>query len=652
MKGIARYRLANWRTATKLAVGFGLVLLLTLVVALQGGLALKDVEHRFGSLRDMAAINRQVMQVRALEQGFRLSGEAAQAEHLRQALPAVLDHLEQLAAEVGSANAADIDAARAATQAYGAAFADYERLNTSRRLAMEGAAFLVEGAANSLDILQSGLLDDGAYALKDSGGKQGAELLTLSQQVGELYRLMLKSLDEAQARASKSTVDDQPLPSASAALELLAKVEPQLSDPAYSSVIQDVSTNIKEFIRRLGDYAAALAQEQAAGARMTSLAEAAVQRVDALYGQQETELQAMMTKRLLTIGGVALLALIVGTLAALIITLAIVRPLRKVIAAAERIAQGQLDVELTVDRGDEIGQLQRSSASMVAALRGVVLQLQSGIGRLGQSAAALAQQAREAQVGVTRQREETDQVAAAMAELAATAQGVAADADAEAAAGAGDQAERQVSDGQAVIGRSLAGIESLGVDVRAAAERLQGVSHDSQAISSVLDVIKAVAEQTNLLALNAAIEAARAGEQGRGFAVVADEVRALARRTQQSSVEIEQLIVVLQKGSGEAVERMQQSETLLAGTLGSAGDTRRAFAGIATAVASIQQKNQQIAAAAVQQRGVAEEVAVNVTRIRDGADQSSQAMAATASASRELAELGDELSRLVQRFHV
>ncbi|WP_437181351.1 methyl-accepting chemotaxis protein [Pseudomonas oryzihabitans] len=280
----------------------------------------------------------------------------------------------------------------------------------------------------------------------------------------------------------------------------------------------------------------------------------------------------------------------------------------------------------------------------------MVLQLQSGIGRLGQAAEALAEQAREAQVGVARQREETDQVAAAMAELAATAHGVAE--DAESAATAVDQAERQVSDGQAIVGRSLDSIETLGLDVRVTADSLQSVSRDSQAISAVLDVIKAVAEQTNLLALNAAIEAARAGDQGRGFAVVADEVRALARRTQQSSVEIEQLIVVLQKGSGEAVKRMKQSEQLLSGTVSSVGETRLAFDEITTAVSSIQQKNQQIAAAAVQQSAVAEEVAVNVTRIRDGADQTSQAMAATASASRELASLGDELTKLVRRFHV
>ncbi len=650
MGRMARYRLANWLTATKLAVGFGLVLLLTLVVAIQGGLALKDVERRFGSLKEMAAVNRQMMQIRAFEQGFRLTGDKALSERLQKTLPVVLEGLAKLSSEVGGGDAVGVAAATDTIKAYGAAFNEFERLNTSRRLAMDGATFLVEGAANSLDILQSGLLDDGTYAMRDSGGKQGAELLGLSQQVSELYRLMLKSLDEAQARAGKSAVDDSPLPSAVAALALLAKVEPQLSDPAYSSVIQDVSTNIKEFTVRLGDYAAALAKEQTAGAGVTALAETAVQRVDALYAQQEAELQTMMTKRMLAIASIALLALVVGTLAAVFITLAIVRPLRKVIAAAERIAEGELAVDLTIDRTDEIGQLQRSSASMVAALRSMVLQLQNGIGRLGQAAEALADQARHAQLGMARQREETDQVAAAMAELAATAHSVAE--DAEGAAGAVDQAERQVSDGQAVVVRSLAGIETLGVDVRSAAESLQGVSRDSQAISAVLDVIKAVAEQTNLLALNAAIEAARAGDQGRGFAVVADEVRALARRTQQSSVEIEQLIAVLQRGSGEAVGRMQQSERLLSGTVSNAADTRQVFDGIATAVASIQQKNQQIAAAAVQQCAVAEEVAVNVTRIRDGADQTSDVMAATAAASRELAGLGDELTKLVRRFHV
>ncbi|MEH3023198.1 MAG: methyl-accepting chemotaxis protein [Pseudomonas oryzihabitans] len=650
MQGMAKYRLANWRTATKLAVGFGLVLLLTLVVALQGGYALKDVEHRFDSLKDMASINRQMMQVRTLEQGFRLTGDKALSEQLQKALPDVLAGLAALARDLAGADAMSVSAARETVNAYSAAFAEYERLNTSRRLAMDGATFLVEGAANSLDMLQSGLLDDGAYALRDSQGKTGAELLTLSQQVGELYRLMLKSLDEAQVRASRNAVDDSPLPSAAAALAQLAKVEPQLTDPAYSSVIQDVSTNIKEFTTRLGEYAAVLAKEQAASAGVTTLAETAVQRVDALYARQEAELQAMMAKRMLAIAGIALLALLVGALAALFITLAIVRPLRQVIAAAERIAEGDLAVDLKVDRADEIGQLQRSSASMVSALRGMVLQLQGGIGRLGEAAEALANQAREAQSGMTRQREETDQVAAAMAELAATAHSVAA--DAEGAAGAVDQVERQVNDGHAVVGRSVTGVETLGVDVRAAAESLQGVSRDSQAISAVLDVIKAVAEQTNLLALNAAIEAARAGDQGRGFAVVADEVRALARRTQQSSVEIEQLIGVLQRGSGEAVGRMQQSEQLLAGTLGNAAATRQAFAEIATAVASIQQKNQQIAAAAVQQSAVAEEVAVNVTRIRVGADQTGEVMAATAAASRELADLGDQLSKLVRRFRV
>ncbi|MGG4643140.1 methyl-accepting chemotaxis protein, partial [Pseudomonas aeruginosa] len=202
------------------------------------------------------------------------------------------------------------------------------------------------------------------------------------------------------------------------------------------------------------------------------------------------------------------------------------------------------------------------------------------------------------------------------------------------------------------VRQTLERIERLAEAVRAATASVEALSADSQRIGSELDVIKSVAEQTNLLALNAAIEAARAGDQGRGFAVVADEVRALARRTQQSTAEIETLIGALQNGTQQAVQRMQRSHQLVDQSVDDALQTEAALGNIATAVALIQQMNQQIAAASEQQSAVAEEINRSVTAIREVADQSAQAMQSTASSSEQLAELGRELQGMVRHFRL
>jgi methyl-accepting chemotaxis protein len=224
--------------------------------------------------------------------------------------------------------------------------------------------------------------------------------------------------------------------------------------------------------------------------------------------------------------------------------------------------------------------------------------------------------------------------------------------NAEAAAGSAAEADKRVTSGTEVVRQTLARINQLAAAMATTTQSIEQLSEDAQRIDSVLDVIKSVAEQTNLLALNAAIEAARAGEQGRGFAVVADEVRALAKRTQQSTEEIEGLIATLREGVRRSVEDMSKSGTLVEQTVQDANQTEGALTGIAGSVTQIFEMNQQIAAAAEQQSAVAEEISRSVTLIRDIADQSSTAMDESAGSSIRLAELGVELQGMAGHFRL
>ncbi|MEW6461823.1 Methyl-accepting chemotaxis protein McpS [Pseudomonas sp. THAF187a] len=647
-------RLASLSTASKLMLGFALVLLLTALVAATGLLALREVSAGAELQQRMSALGEQVLRMRQSEQAFALAGDSQHAERLNEQADAILQASQALQGELDSDSAAILAQVEPALADYRTAFARYVELTDNMQLSLQAADWLVVAAANSLDLLQEGLSEDGVDLLKSSQGERGGDSVLQAGQVGKIHQLLLQALDQARQRLEASrradTTEQAEIAQAGEAQALAAELRDALDDPGYSAVLGEVVVNVDSFNERLQEYASQLQQQKAVYAQLVAQVELLLQRVDqALQAQQ----QAMQAERKASSGLIvvaAALALLFGLAAAIIISLVIVRPLKRVIALAESVAGGDLSVHLEQDRRDEIGQLLAAMQRMAGNLRDMVGRLQGGVAQISNSAQSLSATAEQTRQGVNGQKLETDQVATAMSEMTATVHEVAR--NAEAAAASTEQADQRVGNGSQVVRQTLQRIEQLARAMDTTTASIQRLSQDTQRIDAVLEVIKSVAEQTNLLALNAAIEAARAGEQGRGFAVVADEVRALAKRTQQSTAEIESLISALREGSRRAVADMEQSAGLVEKTVDDASQTEVALVAIAEAVTLISEMNQQIAAAAEQQTAVAEEINRSVTSIRDIADQSATAMDETAASSIQLAELGRELQGMAGHFRL
>ncbi|MCM2463078.1 methyl-accepting chemotaxis protein [Pseudomonas sp. CG7] len=360
-------------------------------------------------------------------------------------------------------------------------------------------------------------------------------------------------------------------------------------------------------------------------------------------------------RRQTDIFGMAMVGLVIAGIGLLVIWLVghgIARPLKQMVAMLDDIAQGEGDLtrRLVSDRADELGAIARGFNTFLSKLQGMITQVVTSVQSVSDSSEHTADIAIRTNQGVHKQMTEIDQVATAVHEMTATAQDVAR--NATQAAQAASHADQAASQGMQIVRDTSTSIGALAVEIGKAVGVVQTLAKDSENINAILTAIRGIAEQTNLLALNAAIEAARAGEQGRGFAVVADEVRNLAQKTQQATEEIQAMIQQLQQGTRDVVRVMEDSQHRTDESVQHAAKAAQALETITQAVSVINDMNTQIASAAEEQSAVADDINRNVINIGQVANEVASGADESSAASAGLTKLAEQQRRLINQFRV
>jgi len=353
--------------------------------------------------------------------------------------------------------------------------------------------------------------------------------------------------------------------------------------------------------------------------------------------------------------GMAMVGLVIAGIGLLVIWLVghgIARPLKQMVAMLDDIAQGEGDLtrRLTSDRADELGSIAKGFNTFLAKLQAMITQVVTSVQSVSDSSEHTADIAIRTNTGVHKQMAEIDQVATAVQEMTATAQDVAR--NATQAAQAASHADQAASQGMQIVRDTSNSIGALAVEIGRAVGVVQTLAKDSENINAILTAIRGIAEQTNLLALNAAIEAARAGEQGRGFAVVADEVRNLAQKTQKATEEIQAMIQQLQQGTRDVVRVMEDSQNRTDESVLHASKAAEALETITQAVSVINDMNTQIASAAEEQSAVADDINRNVINIGQVANEVAGGADESSAASADLTKLAEQQRRLINQFRV
>ena len=604
--------LGNASVTLKLVLGFALVLALSLVIALIGWQALAASLYRSQTLTVLAQLAVAGEELRADRIVYRTLDDEASLGKLSQSMEKIDGYLAELAQRLKAPKPQQyLQSMGNLSEHFKTTLKDVPARVKQRETAREQ---LKQSSVRTSDVLAQ-LASD----LPDQEDEKALDAI-------ESLRLAIEQ------------AEDRALSPAWAAVERL---------PVDSSALKNAVLGIRTHLTRLRDtqLTTETAQNQLEQQLDQLLAQSDLLTQDQTQ-RRDREAEQARTQTLAITGA----ALLFGALAAWIISGQIVKPLRRALTVANRIAEGDLSHDVQTQRRDELGQLQCSMARMTLNLRGLIGSISDNARQIASAAEELSAVTEQTRAGVSNQRDETEQVATAMNQMLATAQEVAR--HAEQASIAATQANQQTELGDQVVADAVAHIEHLAHEMARSSQAMLGLQRESQKIGSVLEVIKSVSQQTNLLALNAAIEAARAGEAGQGFAVVADEVRSLAQRTQQSAEEIEELIGGLHSGTQQVADIMDNSRTLTDRSVGLTRNAGDALTEIARTVLVIQEMNPQIAAAAEQQSAVAEEINRSVLKVRDVSEQTAAASEQTAAASIELARLGTDLQQYVGKFKV
>jgi methyl-accepting chemotaxis protein len=344
------------------------------------------------------------------------------------------------------------------------------------------------------------------------------------------------------------------------------------------------------------------------------------------------------------------LAFVAAFILGLFISRTISRPIAEAVVSAQRVASGDLTQPIVSTRRDEAGQLLSALGDMQNSLKNTIQQIASAADQLASAAEELNAVTEESSRGLNRQNDEIQQAATAVTEMTAAVEEVAR--NAMSTSDASKLTSTEAASGRDQAREAVKAINNVSNEISSSTTMVEELAGKVRDIGQVLDVIRGIAEQTNLLALNAAIEAARAGEQGRGFAVVADEVRALAARTQASTGEIEAMIGTVQNSADQAVRAMGNSRTLASNTQSLAQATGQSLERIAQSIAEINDRNMLIATASEEQSHVAREVDRNLVNIQDLSTQTAAGAHQTSASSQELSRLAVSFNSLVGKFKI